>query len=376
MAAQIHFLFSMSLDGYVFNPFRPQGLDFNDAKTGLEISIRGPDKAGTPWDGFEDLRVYAKISCDATNRQTRFVEKLINNRTIDPKETPISLPYFGREKELIAANGEISKGYSPTSSFLPKDLQELCVAKGNELEQHSIRFVRLLRWMGNTNGPAIFQKREDSRFGLSWRTTQDAYHRVPWPKQDAIELDIEAGLQWRDADSEVFSALWHSNREEPLAHELLREAKGLFGVNDRSALLICYSALEVGIKQHIGACAPIAQWLVKHSPSPPIQKILKEYLPEIHKHNPNFMKWSSIESRLNKKISAFTEDRNRLAHRGEELKGSLKDYIQLTEDLLYALDVFEGNDWAKNQVNLEFAKDLGWKQENQFCGTLILYRDQ
>lgn len=375
MTAQIHFRFSMSLDGYVFNPFRPQGLDFKDAKTGLEISIRGPDQVGMPWDGFTDLRLYAKISCEATNRQICFVDKLINNRIIDPKETPISLPYFGRQKELITANGEISKGYYPTSSFLPKDLQDLCVSKGNELEQHSSRFVGLLRWMGNANGPAIFQERKDSRFGLYWKTTQDDYHGVPWPKQGPFELGIEAGLQWRDAGSEVFSALWHSNREEPLAHELLREAKGLAGVNNRSALLICYSALEVGLKQHIGACAPIAQWLAMHSPIPPILKILNEYLPEIHKNNPTFSNWISIKSRLNKKIDAFTKDRNKLAHRGEKLKGSVEDYIQLTEDLLYAFDVLEGSDWATNHVSREFANSLGWKQENRFGGTMTLYPD-
>lgn len=365
----------MSLNGYVFNPHKPQGLNFKDAKTGLEISIRGPDQAGIHWDGYDDLQLYAKISCDATDGQICFVDKLINNRIIDPKETPILLPYFGRENELVAANGEISKGYSPTSDFLPKDLQDLCISKGNELQQHSSRFVRLLRWMGNANGPAIFHDGEDSRFSLYWKTTQDNYHGVPWPKQGPFELGIKAGIQWQDACSEVFSALWHSNCGEPLAHELLREAKGLAGANTRSALLICYSALEVGLKQHIGVCAPIAQWLAMHSPTPPILKILKDYLPEIHKSNPNFSNWSSIAPRLKKEIDAFTQDRNRLAHRGEVLQGSVEGYIQLTEDLLYAFDFLEGRNWAKDRVSKEFAENLGWKQENRVGGTVTVCLD-
>ncbi|TYB84398.1 hypothetical protein [Oceaniovalibus sp. ACAM 378] len=118
----------------------------------------------------------------------------------------------------------------------------------------------------------------------------------------------------------------------------------------------------MGAKQHIGACVPDALWLAENSPTPPLLKILKDYLPKIHDGNESFYNWSRIRPLLNKTITSFTEDRNRLAHRGEKIAGTLDDYLRLTENLMYAFDVFEGHDWAKDHVSKEFADKLGWEQ--------------
>lgn len=364
MTTQIHFLLSERLDGYVFNPHRAEGLSFTDLETGVEIQIRASGGDGDYGYGHKNLTLRAKISCDATESQIEFVESLINERIVRPDETPISLPYSLSQGEVVTSHGEIAEGFSPTSDFLPNELQELCLSTGIELEKHTTRFVQLLRWIGNANGPAAIRDDKDPRFSLYWKTVQENYYAVPWPQQGSITLPMVAGLQWKDEDQQIFSQLWNTESEEPLGHQLLREAKGIVEHNHRSALLICYSALEVGLKQHIGTCVPKALWLATYSPTPPLLKILKEYLPEIHAKNKNFDNWLKIKSMLNDTIKEFTEDRNRLAHRGEKLKGSVDDYLQLTENLLYAFDVFEGHDWAKNHVSYEFAKKLGWEQTN------------
>nr|WP_309503598.1 hypothetical protein [uncultured Roseovarius sp.] len=183
MSAQIHFLLSERLDGYVFNPFRPEGLSFTDAKTGLVIEIRGMGKEDDPGFGFNNLELRAKISCDATEQQIGFVETLINERIVRPNETPITLPYSIERGEVVTCDGEVAKGYSPTSDFLPKDLDELCIAAGIKLEAQASRFVQLLRWLGNSNGPAAVREERDPRFSLFWKTIQECYHHVPLPKQ-------------------------------------------------------------------------------------------------------------------------------------------------------------------------------------------------
>lgn len=364
MAMKIHFLLSERLDGYLFNPLRPSGLTFADKVKNIEFQIRSGGKEGDIGYGHRNLELRAKISRDVTERQFELVERLINERMICPEETPINLPYSTHQGEVITSDGKIAKGYSPTADFLPKDLRELCIKTGKELEQHAVRFVQLLRWIEKVDGPVRVRDETDLRFGLYWKTTQEAYHGVPWPEQGPLVAIWGGfgGLTWSDEDQQTLADLWgNGSEQEPLGHQLLREAKDIAEHNRRSALLICYSALEVGVKQHISKCAQYAGWLAMYAPTPPLFKILRDYLPEIHGSKKDFKEWEKIKPEL-KLIDRFADDRNKLAHRGENISGSLDDYLRITEDLLYAFDVFEGHAWAKTRVSRDFGELLGWKQ--------------
>lgn len=95
------------------------------------------------------------------------------------------------------------------------------------------------------------------------------------------------------------------------------------------------------------------------SPSPPLLKMLRDYLPQLHRDNPSFTNWKDTKKLLNK-VNSFTEDRNRLAHRGEAIVGFLNEYLTITSDLLYAFDVFEGHEWAKAKVSPSFRAAMKW----------------
>ena len=363
MTKQIHFLFSRRLDGYVFNPHRPEGLRFTDVAKGVDIQVHSEGEEGDFGYGHSSLAIRAKLSYDATERQIGFVDTLLNERTVKPDETPMVLPYSAGRKEMVSSEGKIAKGYSPTSDFLPRRLQKLCISAGEELEKHVVRFIRLLRWLEKASGPVMVREDRDPRFGLYWKTTQASYRSVPWPRQGPFTHNGDGfgGLTWSEEDQHAFGQLWGAeNEHEPLGHQLLREAIGIATHNSRSALLICYSALEVGIKQHISKCAPDASWLAKYAPAPPLFNILRDYLPQLHNDNPAFEKWEAIKPELSL-VAKFVEDRNRLAHRGEEISGSLDNYLRVTGDLLYAFDVFEGHTWAKSCVSSQFGALLGWK---------------
>lgn len=361
MVKQIHFLLSEPLEGYNFNPHRPEGLTFMDAQNGLEIEIRASGKEADFSFGHRNLELRVKISHCVTDQQFNFVETLLNQGIVSPDESLVTLPYIRHKKEVVAADGKISKGYSLTADFLPKDLQALCVSTGRALEEHAVRFVQLLRWLEKASGPVKIRGRGDYRFGLYWRTTQDLYYGVPWPKQGMVIETSGGGITWAEKDKQKFTQLWETKGlQEPLGHQLLRESKSISEHNGRSALLICYSALEVGIKQHISNCVPDAGWLAMYAPTPPLFKILRDYLPKLYADNQDFKNWPAIKSEL-KIINTFTEDRNRLAHRGESFIGPLDDYLRITADLLTAFDVFEGHTWAKTQVSRKFGELLGWE---------------
>lgn len=42
------------------------------------------------------------------------------------------------------------------------------------------------------------------------------------------------------------------------------------------------SALETGIKTHISKLSPDTEWLLENLPSPPIDKIFKNYIPLLY----------------------------------------------------------------------------------------------
>jgi hypothetical protein len=100
-----------------------------------------------------------------------------------------------------------------------------------------------------------------------------------------------------------------------------------------------------------------------YAPTPPLFNILRDYLPKIHIGKQDFKEWNNIKPELGI-IKKFVDDRNKLAHRGENTSESLDEYLRITEDLLYAFDVFEGHNWAKTRVSSRFGRLLGWHSAN------------
>lgn len=359
---QLHFLLLNRLDGYVFNPIRKDGLTFNAPNDSFRITIHSKNEPGSFGEGYDSLEMRVTTSCEATDAQIEFVEALIAKTYLSHLGVLKKLPLLDGERVLIDANGKITKGYSPTWDMLPDDLRELGQQVDTFLREVSERFMQLLRWQQKADGPvAIFEERARSPV-IYWKTTQDQYHLAPLPKQEPIVIigDPSGGLKWDEGYEKDFKHLWSDEgAREPLGHQLLREALEVRHQNSRSALLIAYSALEVGLKQHISECAPDAAWLAMFSPSPPLLKMLRDYLPQLHSDKPSFTNWKDAKKLLNK-VNGFTEDRNRLAHRGETIVGSLDEYLTITSDLLYAFDVFEGREWAKSKVSRSFRATMKW----------------
>jgi hypothetical protein len=72
---------------------------------------------------------------------------------------------------------------------------------------------------------------------------------------------------------------------EPLGHELFHEAWELRNDNPRSSLVIGLAAAETGFKQFSSNLIPEASWLIQNVPSPPLVKMLQNFLPQIPTKN-------------------------------------------------------------------------------------------
>src|SRR5262249_16961684 len=125
-----------------------------------------------------------------------------------------------------------------------------------------------------------------------------------------------AGIHWSARDEETFTELWKDEAAaEPFAHELLREAMGLLGHSPRSALLMTATAVETGVKDHIARLLPKASWLMQKLPSPPVFRILRDYLPELHEGSTMVSDWKALLP-LWKVCEKLGEARNSLTHTG------------------------------------------------------------
>jgi hypothetical protein len=95
----------------------------------------------------------------------------------------------------------------------------------------------------------------------------------------ATEGDWRNDVVWSAANCAGFSSVWKSESEESLAHELFREAGSLIHSAPRSALLMLATALEAGVKKYISEREPVTHWLLTETQSPPILKVLRDFVP-------------------------------------------------------------------------------------------------
>ena len=352
-----------TLRGFFFNPHRPEGLQFTAGPPRpLNVSVKpakpGEDDSGL-WHGLE-CRVLTSRA--VTPNHWTFVEQLINRKFELSAETAVKLPLIIRGEVKIDESGRIADGFPVPFDLYPPALQTLCDDVFRELNDGLVRFLKLLRWQQEIDAPhRVF----DFQPSLYWRVEDGGgkFWGVGQKRKPGATTRSPAGIMWSDEDQQEFSGLWAQEVEEPLAHELLREAKAALR-SPRSALLMAATALETGVKTHLSWLVPDASWLLSEMPSPPVHKMLRYYVPELHdKRGTGLANWSKLKP-LFKDAQDLADYRNDLTHVGKmpgAVMEALPRLINSVSDLLYILDVLEGHAWAKECVGLHSIGDKARK---------------
>jgi hypothetical protein len=143
-----------------------------------------------------------------------------------------------------------------------------------------------------------------------------------------------------------------SGQDEPLARQLLREAWAQKDRSQRSALVLAIAAVEVGLKHCISALVPDARWLVENVPTPPLHKMLTEYLPLLPVRTVSG-KFCMPPDNLLDEIRTGVELRNRVVHLGhvKMTAEKLDRLLRGVSDLLWILDTYQGHEWAMHYVD-------------------------
>lgn len=346
------------LEGTIFNPHRPEGLNFQAGDSRVEIAIKPTDD-----NCFQQLRLRATYWVGVRAEHAAFVSGVQSGRYTLLDDAPISVPHMANGKICIDADGHITDGYALKFSGLPRSLQTICDEASQTLASSVERFLKLIRWSQNSDTPSQPFK----HLSVYWRAAPGPLCLVPRKLQSQIGRSPR-GITWELRDQQIVNELWSADREEPLGHELLREATDLLGHAPRSALLCLCSALEAGLKQHISERVPQAAWLAVEMPSPPIHKMLSGYLPKLHPEAATLVNWDALK-RTFKLCQELFEDRNQLAHRGvmpERATADIHKYRDAVADTLYVLDVLKGFEWAKELVEPEARHRLGWPDGPRF----------
>ena len=352
----VQFLLMSGLAEISFNPALPDGLTFLDKASQVEIKIT-PAKAEI--DAFRPLVCRAYVSLPSSAAAHKFIASLLQKKFEVYDGMPITLPYSRYDHTVINENGTIAEGFGVPFELYPPEVQVLCDTARDLLTKAAERFVRLLRWQQDLDGPHWVFNGDPA---LYWKVDGENYWIVGFRVQEGTG-NSPAGIEWKDEDRADLERIWNdASAEESVAHELLREAKVLQHNSPRSSFLIATAALEVGVKAYVAHVSPDTGWLLSELPSPPISKILRAYIPELQKsHGQTLDYWDKLKP-LFKRVEGHATTRNKLIHTGKiKIKSDeLNSYIQDVSDLLYLFDVLRGHEWAKQNLTYTLRSLLGW----------------
>ena len=209
--------------------------------------------------------------------------------------------------------------------------------------------ISALRWRTNKLGP----HNPISTRGMSWSKDQIFWH--PAPSALSARLDISSTIRLTNEAKEDIVKLVNDQYQEPVYHELFREAWGQRNDNPRSSLVTGISSLEVAIKSTIGALIPEASWLAENMPSPPVIRLLNEYLPLLPATNKINNKILPPPKETMDLIKKGVTIRNKITHIGGKPPNydTLEEILEAARDIMWLLDYYCGHSWAYQFISEE-----------------------
>lgn len=220
-----------------------------------------------------------------------------------------------------------------------------------ELGFYVKKTIDFLRWRCGVRGP-----HNPIRPGkIEWSMNNETWYPV------VLHITLSPAnsviLRVRDHIRKEIEDYAKDDRLRIVSHELFQEAWEQRHMNPRSALVIGIAAAESGLKQCIMNLVPQTEWLLDNLPSPPLDKMLTQYLPQLC---PEYGKLPKI---LRNEIIEGVEERNKVIHSGSFKNvdfpyAKLEGILLAVQDLLWILDYYSGFNWAINYVRPVIRQEL------------------
>jgi hypothetical protein len=299
----------------------------------------------------------AKISVSDPARKINILLKKRTSEEIPPPpslETGDGIVTITCEKEMTETvhSEAVSSGQL---SIKKEGVKEVL----DEMMGLNLRVLRLVRWRTNSRG-----RPNPIRNALSggFRWSADG---VEWkPVADSMSLRMTLGPQspkWTPEIAEFVIAEACGKLDEPLAHEMLREASANSSEYARSSLVLAIAAAEVGFKQFASKTFSDNGWFQsKRSQSKPLLQMITEF------------PWSKVNLRINGKVPTIPKSilagikdgirvRNLVVHAGiAKLESETVDSVlTAVRELLYFLDALcICQSWPYDYIGPEARKEF------------------
>jgi 6-pyruvoyl-tetrahydropterin synthase len=230
-----------------------------------------------------------------------------------------------------------------------EELLKFSSATNRQLYEAVKRVARLLRWRGNGDG-GHEPVRRVSR--LQFSMDRKNWYAAP-SKFQLVTFGRELSVFHSRAHSDVELMLSDPLSDEPLGHNLIREAESMIFDNPRSAIVMALASLETAVKTFISDADHVAEWFVEEKRVPQMEKLLLHLLPKISPYIPASSNVDMIPKDLRKSIKSAEEARNEIVHRSKRAVSVLdaKEYVEAVRNALWLLDYYSGLDWARDFVD-------------------------
>lgn len=338
MQQEVMFKAEYRIDSLPFEEGVPKALSCRtESNKDVLLSFRYPTQSEIK-DGYGDTDTACTLSSTRNaNSDIWAMFDSLRRREV-PEGSPEGWEYY------LDEDRRIRPGMIIGISMLPPKLQVFVRQIGVEFQQAIRRAVGLLRWYCGISGPhSPIRRRQGGLFcsldGSSWDVLS-TYAPVS-------SLELRYAPEQREFDE--VQKLLNKGITEPFCHQLFREAWEQRYANPRSALLLGIASAEVGFKEFVAEFVPNAEWLVENIPSPPLVKMLEEYLPILR---PSVGAGAPpIPSR---DILGLLRDgvqlRNKVAHYSSREIDSKKllDILYAVLDVLILLDHHRGFDFSQS----------------------------
>jgi hypothetical protein len=314
---------------------------------GLEIRFRRP----TP----EECSVGADLEPPLSRGDTICVATGKWGISMNNREAFLQLAVNGGKEltQQIVIFGALPRSGGAAWDALPASLQDLLRGALIEMGRAARRVFRVIRWHRHLGGGHDPHR----MWTFSWSPDGARWQDLPWEVPPAFASVVPTISSSEAFEKELQDAL-ERGEDEPIGHELLREAEAQVYENPRSALIVGIAAAEIGVKEFVQRKVPLAGWLVTEAPSPPLLSILTNYLPELvgdlsvsrglwfvpgrDKKTRDYL--DPVLSALNQGVSI----RNRLVHKPVAAPESeaVGPILEAVGDLLRLLDHHSGSPYA------------------------------
>lgn len=281
-----------------------------------------------------------------TNRQS---DAPIKNALVDiTHETKVSAQL---ESDL---NGKIERRHIGSFTVKPYSVQDEINRIRLEIQSAATTVINTMRWSALVHGPAepfagmmLLYSFDQKRWGLI--ESNVIYRR---------NINLPHG----------YSDEWHARLQgtldrgetEPVGHDLLRAGWDSCVTNPRASLFLGTAAIEVGTKECIARLVPETSWLVDSLQSPPVFRMIRDYIPKLLAERGNLSAYAPPATFVSV-IQRGVEQRNTLVHKlgDSERYGvipealeylNLEELLWTVEDLLWLYDGYCGLPQAFNRV--------------------------